>query len=110
MLWILAFFFFSYGTLHAYFFLKARLAFRVPRGALLALAGFLMLMIFSIILNKIKPEKVKESLSPRFISARNGRGPFTSFLEKRDGLLYEATFIWVGYRSGQTEQTVNLPA
>jgi predicted MPP superfamily phosphohydrolase len=50
MLWVLAFFFFSYGMLHAYFFLKVQFAFRLPRTALLTLAAFLMLMIFSIIL------------------------------------------------------------
>jgi uncharacterized protein len=50
MFWVLAAFFFSYGMLHAYFFLKVQLAFRLPRAALLMLAAFLLLMIFSVIL------------------------------------------------------------
>jgi hypothetical protein len=50
MLWVLAFFFFSYGMLHAYFFLKVEIAFRLPRTVLLTLAAFLMLMILSVIL------------------------------------------------------------
>lgn len=50
MFWLFLFFFFSYGLLHTYFFLKIQLAFRLPRAALLLLAVFLILMIFSIIL------------------------------------------------------------
>ncbi len=50
MFWIFAFFFFSYGMMHAYLFLKTQMAFRLPRFTLLTLAGFLMLMIFAVIL------------------------------------------------------------
>ena len=50
MFWIVLFFFVSYGMLHAYFFFKVQLAFRLPRLALLALSAFLMLMTFSILL------------------------------------------------------------
>ena len=53
MLWVVAFFFFSYGMLHAYLFLKMQLAFRLPRPVLVATAIFLMLMVFAIILIRL---------------------------------------------------------
>ncbi len=53
MLWVIAFFFFSYGMLHAYLFLKMQLAFRLPRPVLVAAAAFLMLMVFGIILIRL---------------------------------------------------------
>ena len=50
MFWMLLFFLFSYGMLHAYLFMKVQLAFRLPRPVLIALGAFLMLMVFSVIL------------------------------------------------------------
>jgi uncharacterized protein len=53
MWFVFAFFFVSYGALHAYLFLKVRRAFDLSRAAVVALAVFLLAMFISIILIRV---------------------------------------------------------